>query len=123
MSLLAYALKEEGRFTKSEKLFRKTIEIQRRVLGPEHPDTLLSMSNLVSTLEGENDYGEAERLSRDALQIQRRVLGPEHPDTRSTRNPHPRRCPSGLTRADLTSAVPTGSWRYMLGSLRRIIWA
>jgi tetratricopeptide (TPR) repeat protein len=59
----------------------EALDIKRRILGPEHPVTLLSMGNLASTLERMGQYPEAEKLFRQTLDIRRRVLGPEHPDT------------------------------------------
>ena len=51
------------------------------LLGPEHPDTLVSMDNLAGYLAAEGRYAEAEKLERATLDTRRRVLGPEHPDT------------------------------------------
>ena len=51
------------------------------MLGPEHPDTLASMTNLASIYGDEGKYAQAEALTSQTLEIQRRVLGPEHPDT------------------------------------------
>jgi tetratricopeptide (TPR) repeat protein len=64
----------------SEKLFRETIEDERSVFGPEHPTTLLAMSNLSEVLRDQHNYSEAEKLQRQAISIQRRVLGPSHPN-------------------------------------------
>ena len=36
----------QGKYAQAEALYSQTLEIQRRVLGPEHPDTLMSMNNL-----------------------------------------------------------------------------
>ena len=44
------SLKRERRYGEAEVLLRQTLEIQRRVLGPEHPSTLLIMSNLAEDL-------------------------------------------------------------------------
>ena len=61
-------------------LFSQALEIRRRVLGPEHPDTLPSMNNLAQVYwRGQVRAGRA--LYSQTLEIQRRVLGPEHPDT------------------------------------------
>jgi tetratricopeptide (TPR) repeat protein len=60
---------------------RETLDIRRRVLGPEHPDTLKSMTNLGGLLTAEGQLPEAEKLNREAFNISRRVLGPENPDT------------------------------------------
>jgi tetratricopeptide (TPR) repeat protein len=64
-----------------ERRYRETLDIRRRVLGPEHPDTLRSMHNLGDILYEEGRYAEAEKLLRETLNISRRVLGPEYPDT------------------------------------------
>jgi tetratricopeptide (TPR) repeat protein len=57
------------------------VDIKRRVLGPEHPDTLMGMNNLAIALNGTGHFAEAEKLRRETLEIRRRVLGPEHPYT------------------------------------------
>jgi len=59
----------------------ETLDIRRRVLGPEHPDTLKSMSNLGEVLIRQGQYAEAARLLGETLDIKRRVLGPDHPST------------------------------------------
>ena len=41
MENLAGDLQSEGQYAEAEKLVRETLDIRRRVLGPEHPDTLL----------------------------------------------------------------------------------
>jgi tetratricopeptide (TPR) repeat protein len=88
MSRLSDVLARQGRPAESEKLARETFETRRRVLGPEHPDTLIAMANLAYTLEQRHWFdgetrplSEAEELSSKALAIQRHLLGPEHPDT------------------------------------------
>ena len=48
MNNLAIVLCDEGRYAEAEKLHRETLDIRRRVLGPEHPDTLMSMNNLAN---------------------------------------------------------------------------
>ena len=57
------------------------LDTQRRVLGPEHPDTLLTVGTLALTLALEEHYAEAAKLYRELLDANRRVLGPNHPDT------------------------------------------
>jgi tetratricopeptide (TPR) repeat protein len=74
-------LRIQGNYTEAEALQRQTLQVQRRVLGPEHPDTLNSMSRLTIDLNQQSRYAEAEQLDREALEIQRRILGPEHSDT------------------------------------------
>ena len=62
----------------------KLLDVRRRVLGPEHPQTLTTMGNLGCSLHGQGKYAEAETMQRELLDVQRRVLGPEHPDTLAT---------------------------------------
>ncbi|MFY9935965.1 MAG: serine/threonine-protein kinase [Silvibacterium sp.] len=70
-----------GLFSHAQSLLEGAVEIQRRVLGPQAPDTLRSMSYLAAVLAEEDRYVEAEKLERETLENQRRVLGPDHPDT------------------------------------------
>ena len=70
-----------GLYAQAQSLYGDAIEIRRRVLGPENPDTLRSMHSLCRPLREQGKYGEAEKLQRETLDTQRRVLGREHPDT------------------------------------------
>ena len=51
------------------------------MLGPEHPDTLVSMNNLADAYSNQGKYAQTEALYRQILEINRRVLGAEHPCT------------------------------------------
>ena len=57
----------EGRNDEAEKLERETLDIQRRVLGPDHPDTAMSTYNLggIALHKGRRD--EALSLLRNAV--------------------------------------------------------
>jgi serine/threonine protein kinase/tetratricopeptide (TPR) repeat protein len=78
----AYAMAlRGGRFSASESLLRRTLEIQHSVLGWEHADTLRSMYALANVLRWQGRYAEAEEMHRKTLEIRRRVLGEECPDT------------------------------------------
>ena len=57
------------------------METRKRVLGEEHPDTLVSMNNLVSTYWSQGRWKEAEMLGVLVMETRKRVLGEEHPDT------------------------------------------
>jgi serine/threonine protein kinase len=75
-----------GLYRRAQALLQQSMEIRRRVLGPEHPDTLNSMNDLAEALRNEGHYAEAEKLQRETLDIRRRVLGPEDPDTLNSMN-------------------------------------
>ncbi|MFZ1137931.1 MAG: tetratricopeptide repeat protein, partial [Candidatus Sulfotelmatobacter sp.] len=70
-----------GLYSRAQALQQKTVEIRRRTLGPENPETLKSMSALAVTLRKQGHFTEAETLQRQTLDAQRRVLGAEDPDT------------------------------------------
>ena len=81
MNNLTAILSKEGKFAEAEQIGSEVLDIRRRVLGPDHPLTLRSMSNLADSLTKLGNWTDAEKLLRQALEIQRRVLGPDHPDT------------------------------------------
>ena len=56
---------------------RQGVEIENRVLGPEHNLTIGAKENLAITLDQEGKYAEAEKLEREVLNIRRRVAGAE----------------------------------------------
>jgi len=75
-----------GLYTESESLFRRAMEIQRRVLGARDPATLTSMDSLAGTLNKQSRYPEAEKLERQTIDARRSKLGSEHRDTLRSMN-------------------------------------
>jgi hypothetical protein len=61
---LAADLTAEGRYPEAEALSRQSPEVQSRVLGPDHPDTLASALNLAVVLRKQRRYAESEKLAR-----------------------------------------------------------
>ena len=61
----------------------RVMETRQRVLGHEHPDTLMAMGNLAMTLRSQSRNKEAISLMETCFQLQERVLGRHHPDTES----------------------------------------
>ena len=86
MYTMAVTYDSLGLYTRAQPLFERAAEIQRRVLGPEDPETLQSMNSLANVWYREGQYVEAEKLLREISDIRRRVLGPEHPDTLASMN-------------------------------------
>src|SRR5579872_5434739 len=62
-------------------LLSRALEIHDRLLGPEHPDTLISVNNLAALLWAKGDLAAAEPLFRRGLEGCGPLLGEEHPDT------------------------------------------
>ena len=55
-------------------LYAEALQVQREVLGPEHPDTLLSMNNLAVLCYRKHDLATAKTLMREVARGRKRVL-------------------------------------------------
>jgi tetratricopeptide (TPR) repeat protein len=87
MGNLATSYARVGRTADARELREKTLALMKAKLGPDHPDTLISMSNLVNTYSALARHADALKLSEEMLALQRAKFGPDHPDTlRSVRN-------------------------------------
>jgi serine/threonine protein kinase/tetratricopeptide (TPR) repeat protein len=64
--------------------YQKARAIYSARLGPDHPDTLMSMHGLASAWEGLGKYQEAFALRQETLKLRQQKLGPDHPDTLET---------------------------------------
>ncbi len=71
-----------GLYPEAATQLEAAVDLRRRVLGREHPETLRSMNDLTLVYMDEGSkFPQAEELDKQTLEIRRRVLGPEHPDT------------------------------------------
>jgi non-specific serine/threonine protein kinase/serine/threonine-protein kinase len=75
-----------GLYPKAEPLLNRSVEIRRRLLGPDHPDTLQSMDSLAVFYKQAGRYDEAEKLQAETAAGRRRVLGADHLDTLDSMN-------------------------------------
>ncbi len=80
------ASEAQGKYSESQPLHEKAMEIRRRLLGEDHPDTAKSYENLGMNLYAQGKYAEAEVLLRKAMSILRRQLGEDHCDTANCYN-------------------------------------
>jgi tetratricopeptide (TPR) repeat protein len=81
LSAYSNLLWSEKQFAEAASIGRKVLTSRETLLGPDHPDTLASLSNLGTDLHYLGRYEEAESLERRALKARERVLGPDDPDT------------------------------------------
>ena len=86
ISLSGIFLKYLGQYEVAGELYRGVFEARKSLLGKEHPDTLVSMSNVAILLENQGKYDEAEPICRQTLALREKVLGKEHPSTLTTMN-------------------------------------
>ena len=66
-------------YAEAEPLLLRTLEARERVLGKEHPDTLISVDNLADLRRDQGRYAEAEALYKRFLEAADRVFGPSIP--------------------------------------------
>lgn len=73
-------------YPRTESLETRALELRRRILGEQNPDTLTSMHDLGTTLWAEGRYAESEQLLRDCLERRRRLLGADNQETLRSMN-------------------------------------
>ena len=74
-------LYQQGKYQEAVPIAERVLAIEKRILGPEDPDTATSLDNLAALYRDMGAYQKAEPLFKQALQIRQKALGPEHPDT------------------------------------------
>jgi len=82
----AETLLTQGKYALAQPLFEKALEIRRRFLTDDHPDTGGSYNNLAYTHYAQGKYALAQPLYEKALEINRRLLTDDHPDTAQSCN-------------------------------------
>ncbi|KAL7754809.1 hypothetical protein ACKLNR_015149 [Fusarium oxysporum f. sp. zingiberi] len=77
---------EIGRWNDAAVSRREVLEKRQRILGDEHPDTIMAMNNLAATLSNQGKLDEAASMMKEVLEKMQRILGDEHPHTISAMN-------------------------------------
>ncbi|OJJ07396.1 hypothetical protein ASPVEDRAFT_65790 [Aspergillus versicolor CBS 583.65] len=78
---MGWCLESGGWYKEAEVICRKSIQATERALGPNHLETLKSMSKLGQVLDAIDEEKEAETTFRHVLKKRESIIGPEHPDT------------------------------------------
>ena len=86
MNHVSLFLNADGKPRETEILQKRALDINVRILGLEHPDTLTSMNKLASTYGDQGRTGEAVALQEEVLEKRTQILGLEHPDTLTSMN-------------------------------------
>src|SRR6266536_3706070 len=74
------------RYSDAEKLFMKSLELQRAELGELNPATLRTMNNLGAMYLDVRELSKAQTLLLPTLQAKEKLLGPDNPVTLNTVN-------------------------------------
>ncbi len=76
----------QGKYAQAQQRHEKALEIYRRLLTDDHPDTATIYNNLALSLDAQGKYAQAQPLFEKALEIDRRLLTDDHPDTATSYN-------------------------------------
>jgi len=79
-------LYQQGRYADATDLGKTVLADRERLLGPEHPDTALSLNSLAELYREQANYAAAEPLYQQALKIFEKTFGSEHPNTARSLN-------------------------------------
>lgn len=78
LAWLAELYRVQRRFDESEKLIRRTIAIDEKYRGMDHPDLAMSLESLALLYHTQNRQREMEPVLRRAISIYEKSMGPQH---------------------------------------------
>ncbi len=78
---LVDALVGQYRAAEAEAFCQQALEIQRRHLGPVHPEIAETLERLARALGSDLKWSQAERVARDVVEMRVRLHGEDHPAT------------------------------------------
>src|SRR5260370_13210622 len=76
-----FNFKEHAKYEQAKPLYQRALTIREQVLGPNHPDTALSLNNLAPLYRWQGSSDQVKPLYQRALAINEQALGPNHPHT------------------------------------------
>jgi tetratricopeptide (TPR) repeat protein len=79
-------LMKAGKYSNMVAYAKEALEMYIRLLGNEHPNTLVAMNNLSLCYRDVGRLQEAVTLSEEVYELRKRILGDEHPHTLSSMN-------------------------------------
>ena len=85
MSALGLLHMQSGQYSQAEPLLEGALEIRKRLLGPTHPDVIISLHNLATLYDNQGRYLESESLYYESLKLCEEVFGTDSPLTRKFR--------------------------------------
>ncbi len=86
MNAQAERLYSQGQYPAAQLLVEEALEIRRRLLTDDHPDTAASYNNVALNLAAQGQYTAAQPLLEKALEVRRRLLTDDHPLTCASYN-------------------------------------
>ena len=71
---LAKLYRSQGRYDDVEPLFERSLAINEKALGPEHPSVASTMNKLAALYRDQDRYAEAEPLYKRTISIREKAL-------------------------------------------------
>ena len=115
---LAGLYDDQGRYADAEPLYKRSLAIREKALGPDHPDVATSLNNLAALYDDQGRYADAEPLYKRSLAIREKALGPDHPDVATSLNNLAALYTSQGRYADAEPLVPA-----LVGDSRKGAWS
>src|SRR5215831_15682035 len=81
LSALAETNYSAGHYPPADSLYRRVLEMHRKMYGDRHPSVAEDLGNIAAIQQDLGFYSEAEKFDRQALDISRVYYGHEHPKT------------------------------------------
>jgi tetratricopeptide (TPR) repeat protein len=78
---LAQVYADQQQWTLAKQTYERALEIDRRVLGDDHPRVAMRLNNLAIVAQNMGDLSLAETLFRDSIRRNERAYGDRHPET------------------------------------------
>jgi tetratricopeptide (TPR) repeat protein len=78
---LATVYTREQQWALAKQTYERSLDIDRRVLGEDHPRVARRFNNLAIVAQNMGDLARAERLYRESIRLHERTYGERHPET------------------------------------------
>jgi serine/threonine protein kinase len=82
---LAQVYADEQQWALAKKTYERALQVDRRILGDDHPRVAMRLNNLAIVAQNIGDLKLAEALFRDAIRRDERAYGDQHPETGAAR--------------------------------------
>jgi tetratricopeptide (TPR) repeat protein len=82
---MAGVYNNQGEYVKALEWYEKGLAIELKTLGPDHPSTATSYSNMAVLCYNMEEYKKSLEYFETALKIRLKSLGPSHPHVTDTR--------------------------------------
>ena len=79
----AKTLENQGKLNEAAEIQEEVLEKSTRILGAEHPHTMLAMSDYAITFGYQGKLDKAVEIMKEVLEKRTKILGAEHPSTKA----------------------------------------